>query len=497
MDRFWRSASLFVLLTLFGTMSAIAQDSANSAQSDTANEADSIDVSNIEELITTLESETARTQFIANLKTLVEQVPGDTAEPVIPIMNWFNISPKNDTLVGRALSQLKKLGLSDSSVGNLLALIIALLVIGVVVAGNHALAKIVKKRLKCSWGKLHFSKSRFSSLFRLQIVAGYVFGFLVLVYATAKLFQGQGGLFLSVEQAVSLLNFSIGISVVLLLLLGIWEVFNALMEVWASRNHRLAESRIQTLTPIIRNVLLFVLSILGTLIVLSELGIDIVPLMAGAGVVGIAIGFGAQTLVKDFLTGFIVIFEDLMQVGDVVNVGDRFGLVEKITIRKIQLRDLDGTVHTVPFGEVTTVSNLTKEFSYYLFDVGIAYRENVDDVMQCLQEIDEEMRNDDEFKNLMLEPLEVLGVDKFADSAVVIKARVKTRAHDRWKVGREFNRRMKHVFDDRNIEIPFPHQTLYFGEDKDGSAPDAKVRIINGGSSKQSEQKKAKRSDTD
>ncbi|GAB1255503.1 hypothetical protein NBRC116494_00050 [Aurantivibrio plasticivorans] len=497
MNRFWRSASLFVLLTLFSTMSAIAQDSANSAQSDTATEADSIDVSNIEELITTLESETARTQFIANLKTLVEQAPGDTAEPVIPIMNWFNISPKNDTLVGRALSQLKKLGLSDSSVGNLLALIIALLVIGVVVAGNHALAKVVKKRLKYSWGKLHFSKSRFSSLFRLQIVAGYVFGFLVLVYATAKLFQGQGGLFLSVEQAVSLLNFSIGILVVLLLLLGIWEVFNALMEVWASRNHRLAESRIQTLTPIIRNVLLFVLSILGTLIVLSELGIDIVPLMAGAGVVGIAIGFGAQTLVKDFLTGFIVIFEDLMQVGDVVNVGDRFGLVEKITIRKIQLRDLDGTVHTVPFGEVTTVSNLTKEFSYYLFDVGIAYRENVDDVMQCLQEIDEEMRNDDEFKDLMLDPLEVLGVDKFADSAVVIKARVKTRAHDRWKVGREFNRRMKHVFDDRNIEIPFPHQTLYFGEDKDGSAADAKVRIINGDSSKQSEQNQAKRSDKD
>ena len=210
---------------------------------------------------------------------------------------------------------------------------------------------------------------------------------------------------------------------------------------------------------------------------LSELGIDIYPLLAGAGVAGIAIGFGAQALVKDFLTGFIVVFEDLLQVGDVVRVGDRAGAVERITMRKIQLRNLDGIVHTIPFSEVNIVDNFTKEFSYYLFDVGVAYREDVDEVVHCLLEIDEELRASNEFGDKILAELEVLGLDRFADSSVIIRARTKTKAHDRWTVGREFNRRIKQTFDQRNIEIPFPHQTIYFGEDKKGHAPSAKLDV--------------------
>lgn len=146
-------------------------------------------------------------------------------------------------------------------------------------------------------------------------------------------------------------------------------------------------------------------------------------------------------------------------------------------MRKIQLRSLDGTVHTVPFSEVAVVDNLTKEFSYYLLDVGVAYREDIDEVIQCLRQIDEDMRATEKFGKKIIAELEVLGVDKFADSAVIVRARTKTRAHDKWSVGREFNRRIKQEFDRRNIEIPFPHQTIYFGEDKQGSAPAAKLEL--------------------
>nr|WP_277602523.1 mechanosensitive ion channel family protein [Parahaliea mediterranea] len=220
-----------------------------------------------------------------------------------------------------------------------------------------------------------------------------------------------------------------------------------------------------------------VLVLFAGMVLLSEVGINVVPLLAGAGVLGIAIGFGAQTLVKDFLTGFTIIAEDLVHIGDVVTVGGRTGEVMRLTIRKIELRALDGTVHTVPFSEISVVDNLTKDYSYYMLNVGIAYREDTDAVVDCLLEVDRALREDRGFSHLILEPLEVLGVDRFGDSAVVIKARSKTRPHDKWTVGREFNRRMKYAFDERNIEIPFPHQTLYIGEDKHGR-PQAAARAL-------------------
>lgn len=249
------------------------------------------------------------------------------------------------------------------------------------------------------------------------------------------------------------------------------------MEYGSYASPRLRKSRMQTFLPIVRNVLFFVLLVMAILVVLSELSIEIMPLLAGAGIFGIALGFGAQAVVRDFLNGFIVIFEDLLQVGDIVRVGGRVGLVEKITIRKIQLRDLSGAVHTVPFSEVSVVENLTKEFSYYLMDIGVSYRENVDEVIACIEEVLETMRVEDGFQHKILESLEVLGLDQFADSAVLIRARIKTTPGAQWEIGREFNRRMKHAFDERNIEIPFPHQTIYFGEDKNGDAPEARVKL--------------------
>jgi small-conductance mechanosensitive channel len=236
-------------------------------------------------------------------------------------------------------------------------------------------------------------------------------------------------------------------------------------------------ARTKTLLSVARNALFAVIGVVSSLLVLSELGINIAPLLAGAGVVGLAVGFGAQTLVKDIITGAIILFQDLMAVGEVVKVGDTAGLVEAISIRHVRLRDLAGIVHTIPFSSITTISNLTKDFSYYVFDIGIAYREDVDEVMNILREIGNELHQDPEFAPLILEPLEIFGLDRFADSAVVIKARIKTQPIKQWTVGREFHRRLKRRFDELGIEIPFPHRTLYFGTDRNGEAPSGHVQI--------------------
>ncbi len=236
-------------------------------------------------------------------------------------------------------------------------------------------------------------------------------------------------------------------------------------------------ARLRTLLPLMRKALLAVLTVIVALIVLAEIGVNIGPLLAGAGIVGLAVGFGAQTLVKDIITGAFMLIEDALAVGDVVTVAGIGGLVEDMSIRSIRLRDLSGNVHTIPFSSVDTVTNMTKDFSYYLLDIAVAYREDTDEVARVCCGIVEEMRGEDDFAALILEPLEVLGVDQFADSAVILKARIKTKPIKQWVVGREFNRRLKKRFDAMGIEIPFPHRTLYFGVQKDGAAPAAHVQI--------------------
>lgn len=272
------------------------------------------------------------------------------------------------------------------------------------------------------------------------------------------------------------------IGLVLLFSVVVWELVSSKIERYFSEtdadgNVVERSARAKTLLPLLRNVLLVALIIVVTLIILSEVGVNIAPLLAGAGVVGLAIGFGSQKLVQDVITGAFILFEDTMAVGDVVQVGSHAGLVEGLTIRSMRLRDLSGSVHTVPFSSVDVVVNLTKDFSYYLMEIGVAYREDTDEVAAVLNEIADEMRGEDYYGPLILEPLEILGVDKFADSAVILKARIKTLPIRQWEVGREFNRRMKKAFDARSIEIPFPHRTLYFGVDKQGDAPPARVRL--------------------
>ena len=276
------------------------------------------------------------------------------------------------------------------------------------------------------------------------------------------------------------------VAVVIVGALLLLELVNAAVERYLARDDAgraggMRPQRIRTLLPLLRNVLRAAVAVFVVLIVLSELGIDIAPLLAGAGIVGLAIGFGAQKLVQDIITGLFILIEDTVGVGDVVNVAGHVGVVEAIPIRTIRLRDLAGTVHTVPFSEVTTIENLTEDYSYAVIDVGVAYREDTDEVVALLEQVADELRADADHAANILEPLEVLGVDALADSAVVIKVRLKTVPIKQWSVKREFNRRMKKLFDDHGIEIPFPHTTIYFGTDHDGAAPPAHVAVEQAG----------------
>lgn len=229
--------------------------------------------------------------------------------------------------------------------------------------------------------------------------------------------------------------------------------------------------RATTLTHVIRDVARVVILAMGGMMIMSEVGVDLKPILAAAGLGGLAIGFGAQSLVKDVISGFFILLEDSIRVGDVVEIAGVGGVVEEVKLRTVTLRDLSGNVHVVPNGVIDKVKNMTKVYAFYLFEVGIAYREDVDEVMAVLRDIADELRRDPQFLEDILEPLEMLGVDQFADSAVIIKCRIKTRPIKQWRVGREMNRRIKKTFDAKGIEIPFPHQTIYWGEPKQGTPP--------------------------
>lgn len=231
--------------------------------------------------------------------------------------------------------------------------------------------------------------------------------------------------------------------------------------------------RAETLTHVLRDVARVFIVAVGVMMMLSEIGIDLKPLLAAAGLGGLAIGFGAQSLVKDVISGFFILLEDSIAVGDVVEIAGVSGVVEEVKLRSIRLRDVWGSVHVIPNGIVDRVKNMTKGFSFYLFDTGVAYKEDVDRVMAVLVEIADELRADPLYAEDILEPLEMLGVERFDESAVIIRCRIKTMPSKQWRVGREMNRRIKKTFDAKGIEIPFPHRTLYWGE---GQAPPAVIQ---------------------
>jgi moderate conductance mechanosensitive channel len=227
------------------------------------------------------------------------------------------------------------------------------------------------------------------------------------------------------------------------------------------------EKRINTLVDVLSFFIKAVIWSIVIMIILRKFGVDIAPLIASAGIAGLAIGFGAQELVRDIISGFFILLENQIREGDVAIINGTGGLVEKITLRTITLRDLTGTVHIIQNGKINSLSNMTKGWSAMIFDIGVAYKEDTDNVMNVMREVANDLYKDEAFKNIILEPMEVLGVDAFGDSAVVIRARVKTKPIQQWTVGREYRRRLKKAFDEKNIEIPFPHRTIYWGEASD------------------------------
>ncbi|MGB3397206.1 MAG: mechanosensitive ion channel family protein [Nitrospira sp.] len=225
-----------------------------------------------------------------------------------------------------------------------------------------------------------------------------------------------------------------------------------------------AQKRAATLTGILRTIALTALWAIVIIESLQVVGLDIAPILAGAGIIGLAVGFGAQNLVRDLISGFFIILEDQIRLGDVAVINGTGGLVETITFRTIALRDFSGVVHIFPNGGINTLSNMSKDWSAFVLDMGVAYKEDTDRVVTVMQAVGEELRHDQELGPLMIEPIEVVGIENFADSAVTIRARIKTKPLEQWKVGREYRRRIKKAFDAQGIEIPFPHQTLYMGE---------------------------------
>jgi moderate conductance mechanosensitive channel len=261
------------------------------------------------------------------------------------------------------------------------------------------------------------------------------------------------------------------IVVILLLAFAAFRIVRALIRGVLAREvdeddpviKRAREQRMQTLASLLGNVAGVVISVMAGLTVLNAF-LPIGPILASVGVFGLAFSFGAQSLVKDVISGTFLLIEGQYGVGDIVRIGDVSGLVEKITIRTTILRDGHGVVHIIPNGAISRVSNMTKNWSRAVLDIGVAYKENVDEVMAVMREVGAELRADPEWGPLLLDDCEVLGVDAFGDSAVIIRMNAKTLPLKQFPVARELRRRIKNRFDAEGIEIPFPHVSFYWGE---------------------------------
>jgi moderate conductance mechanosensitive channel len=225
------------------------------------------------------------------------------------------------------------------------------------------------------------------------------------------------------------------------------------------------EKRLNTLMGIVRKGVSIIIWAVFIMILLRKINVDIAPILAGAGIIGLAVGFGSQELVRDLISGFFILLENQIRTGDVAIINGTGGLVEKIELRTITLRDLSGVVHIFQNGKINTISNMTKDWSAMVFDIGVAYKEDLTQVMKLMKQVADDMMKEEEYQSKILEPMEIFGLDSFGDSALIVKGRIKTTPNNQWVIGREYRKRLKEVFDQNCIEIPFPHQTIYWGEE--------------------------------
>lgn len=416
----------------------------------------------VSKLIDTLKSDTDREKLITDLQLLLEQQKKDKTDEIIPTLTEeLGFRGEVSNLVKKYENFLDQNAISSSTVHQSAGTIIVIAAMVGLFAVAHSLSlRLIRSfekfssRLGVKMVRAVFYTHVLQNIFRVFIVG-------LAIYTLGKIWEIKliEGFFESPE-IKSTLSASVTVLFVAMISVFIWEaigVYLAYIMIEAHNNNR---TRVKTLLPIIRNIVMSIFALLFGLVMMSELGINVAPLIAGAGVVGVAVGFGAQNMVKDFLTGFTIVLEDIIRVGDVISIGGCNGSVEAITLRKVQLRDFDGCVYTVPFSQITTIKNMTKDYSFYVMDISVAYNTDTDRVVEVLKSVDNEMREDELFSKSILAPIEIVGVDKFADSAVIIKARIKTRPIKQWEVGREFNRRMKIAFDKNGIEIPFPQRVV-------------------------------------
>lgn len=272
--------------------------------------------------------------------------------------------------------------------------------------------------------------------------------------------------------AASLTRIVLIVLVAWLLVAVLQRVVGTLRERIASRlDDREAAKRAQTLDRVFRYLIVVVVSLVAGMLVLGEVGVSVAPILGAAGVVGLAVGFGAQSLVKDYFTGFFLLLENQIRQGDVVKIGDHAGMVEVVTLRYVQLRDYDGNVHYVPNGTINTVINMTRDFSNAVMDIRVAFREDVERVMAVMRDVASQLRADPAFAPRILADMEIAGVDSWAESALIIRCRFRTLPLEQWGIKREYLRRLKAAFDAEGIQIPVPHLMVYPGQGREGHIP--------------------------
>ncbi len=240
----------------------------------------------------------------------------------------------------------------------------------------------------------------------------------------------------------------------------------------ASRfDDREAVQRADTLGRVFRYLTSVVITVVAAILVLAEVGVSVAPILGAAGVVGLAIGFGAQSLVKDYFTGFFLLLENQIRQGDVVKLGDHSGLVEEVTLRYVRLRDYDGNVHFVPNGTIASVVNMSRGFAQAVVDIGVGYSHDIDQVMDVMRRVGTEMRSDPAHEARILDDLEIAGVERWDDSAVVIRARFRVAPLQQWTIKRDYLKRLKKAFDEAGIEIPFPQMRIHLPQGAPAADP--------------------------
>lgn len=256
---------------------------------------------------------------------------------------------------------------------------------------------------------------------------------------------------------------------------GLVTVSRWISQAFANSDERQVSNRQQTIAVIGHNMVRVMAWVTAAIMILTELGVNVAPLLAGAGVIGLAIGFGAQRLVQDIITGFFILVEDTLSVGDVVDLGGQSGVVEALTIRSVRLRDYAGNVHTLPFSSIDSVTNKTKDYSYAVFELGIDYEADIDRAIDQMERVARKLRRDVIFRHEITGPFELAGVDTLADSAIMLKARIRVRAGSQWNVVRAYNKAIKQAFDEEGISIPYPHLSVKLMKDDPKNGPDQEV----------------------